>query len=397
MGGSTDEWQRPPRDGVVDVVADGVVDVPLTSTGPEPDTVPGDRPSAPNWRRSIGVALAGGLLAGIVLSVVILNDDGPSADDEPATTVAPDELASRITTPPTLAPLTPLPPPDDPALVRSGDEPAPTVTPTRTRSGAVPTVPRYPDVIVMTGDDETELAEYDLGAAVGRLGDDVARRSTTHVELGASGFVLDVTITRDPERDRYEIVVESGGASQIAIVDVASGTTFSNVGSGERQEIPNRDIIAGSDAETINEFFDRLLLGPLRPDTLAEASVDPGFLVTIGGVGVARRFDTTLAGALVPEWQLYAFSPVFEFPVEDRPSTLDYAVYVDQGGHVARIDGVSLVGDVPQLVQHRIELLDPPDPIVIVGPDGEVTGDDLVATPTTSPTTSPATSPVTSP
>ena len=49
--------------------------------------------------------------------------------------------------------------------------------------------------------------------------------------------------------------------------------------------------------------------------------------MTVDGVGIVREFVTNIPGDRIPEWQLYAFSPVFEFLVEDRPSLLEYAVY----------------------------------------------------------------------
>ena len=52
-----------------------------------------------------------------------------------------------------------------------------------------------------------------------------------------------------------------------------------------------------------------------------------------------------------------------EVRVEDRPTLLEYAVYVTDRGRIAQVDGLSFVGDVPQLVQHRLE--QPTEPIVI--------------------------------
>lgn len=351
----TDEWARP-SDGVAGGV---VVEVPLVGDDPASTSTNGEEPPAPNWRRAISVAMVGGALGGIALSIVLLTADEKPAADDGLTTVPADGLSSLITTPPTLEPLTPLPRPDDPAF-SLGDVPQPTTGQERTLfdpSAVPPTYPPFPGVY------ELELGEYDIEQAVVMLGDDVPRRSRTHLELGVGGFVLDVTIVRDPERDRYQVTVDSGGQVQTAIVDGATDTTYVNVGTDNRVEVPNDEIFADSDAASINEYFDRMMLGPLRPDTIGEARTQGRDLVMIDGLGLVRRFVTTIPGSLIPEWQLYAFSPVFEFPVEDRPSRLDYFAYVDTDGDLVQIDGKALVGDVPQLVQHRIERLDPPEPV----------------------------------
>ncbi len=102
--------------------------------------------------------------------------------------------------------------------------------------------------------------------------------------------------------------------------------------------------------------------------------------MTVDGVGIVREFVTNIPGDRIPEWQIYTFSPVFEFPVEDRPSLLEYAVYVTEAGHIAQVDGVALVGDVPQLVRHRITLLDETPtidlPELIERPEAPTTPDD---------------------
>ncbi len=346
-----------------------MIEVPLI--GLEADPVGGDggsrgdRPPV-DWRRAIWIAVAVGAALGIGAAVIrsAIADDG----DETATLPA-DELATAITTPPTLAPLDTLPPPD------LGAASTPSVEPLVSR-------PVYREVWSTEGADPLE---HDLATGVELLDRDVARRSETHVELGNAGFVVDVSIERDPIRDRYQILLESRGATQLAIVDIATGTTYINPGTEDREEVLNADIIAGSGAADVNEYFDRLLLGPVRSDTYVPSSTQPGGLVRIDGVGVAHEFVTNITGDLIPEWQLYAFSPVFEFPVEDRPTSLEYAVYVTADGEVVQVDGVSFVGDVAQLVQHRLVALDdvsielPPPPPLVTGPPVTVPGDATIA------------------
>jgi len=319
-----------------------VIDVPLTGMVSNDDQGRDDAPDPPNWRRAIGIALVAGVVIGVGISVVRLQ-----ADDDASTsgsTIPAEELATVITTPPTLAPVSALPPPD----FETGETAPPTLPPGVTR----PVYEAVPDA----GPDDPAL--FELAAAITRLDEDLPRRSETHVELGVGGYVLDVTIDRDPVRDRYRLVLESRGVTQVAIVDVASGVTYVNPDTDDQAEILTADIIAGSPAVDANDYFDRLLLGPLRSDTYDTSSTRGRGFVTIDGVGLAREFATGVRGELIPEWQIYAFGPVLEFRPEDRPSVLEYAAYVTEDGRVAQVDGVSSLGVVSQLVEHRLTLLD---------------------------------------
>lgn len=334
-----------------------------TSVGAEHDAT--GRSATPNRRRPARIALASGaVILLIAVSIVAIVRAAGSDETAPPTSTDASELAGTITTPATLRPLDTLPRVDDPALTEEpvSGGPQPTTSQDRTLFDSV-VVPAYPGV---PGIGLTDLVAYDIGAAVTLLADDVPRRSETHLELGTAGFVLDVVIVRDPERDRYQVTVDSRGESQVAIVDVETGTTYVDTAEGPI-EVPNDEIIDGSTATTINDYFDRLLLGPLRPDTYTATSTRGRSLVEIDGIGPARHFIANVRGDLIPEWQIYAFGPVFEFPVEDRPSLLEYHVYVTEGGDIAQVDGVSLVGDVPQLVQHTVTILD--EPIVVELPD----------------------------
>jgi hypothetical protein len=318
--------------------AGGTIDVPLVGSDPAPSD--GDGRPAVNWRRAIGIAVVAGFAIGIVASVIRLatDDEDKSADS----TVPVDELAAEITTPPTLTPVDTLPPAD----LDDGE------------STVAPALSDVQRPVYDAASGPRDLERVDIVTAVGQLGRDIARRSETHVELGNGGFVLDVTIERDPIRNRYQIVIESRDSTQVAIVDIPTGTTYVNPGTDNREEVLNADIIAGSGADDANVYFDRLLLGPLRPDTFdAEATAGLG-VVSIDGIGLAREFVTTVPGSSIPEWQLYAFGPVFEFRAEDRPAELEYAAYVTENAQLAAVEGVAMIGDIPQLVQHRLTVLD---------------------------------------
>ncbi len=205
-----DEWARPDERPIGRSTE--IIDVPLTGPDDDPHARPDTGAPPTDWRRLLAIALVGGTVLGVGGSVLLLSAD----DDEPVptdTTLSADDIAAAITTPPTLAPRETLPAPDF-----AGDEVA---------TSADVTVPAYPEV---PGVGLADLVQFDIGGAVGLLGDDVPRRSETHVELGVGGYVLDVTIERDPVRDRYQVIFESRGNTQVAIVDVPSGITYVNPG-----------------------------------------------------------------------------------------------------------------------------------------------------------------------
>ncbi len=334
--------------------AGAVTEIPLVGDEVEvtPTPAPSDgTPTGSNRGRVFGIAaaVASVVAVAVLTATVLLGGD----ENGSPTTVDPEQVAAAITTPPTLSPLEALPPPDDP-VTDGGAQP--TTSQDRVLSDSVP-VPVYPEVPDAT---LREIVEYDIINAVNLLAADLPRQSETHYELGSGGFVLDVKIVRDPARDRYQITIESRDLLQVAIVDNATGTTYVNPGTGNRIEIPNAEVIEGSTASTINEYFDRLLKGPVRPDTFTPTSTRGRSLVVVPDVGSAREFITNIDGELIPEWQIYAFGPGFEFRPEDRPRLLEYHAYVDDDGNLAQVDGVSMAGNVSQLVQHRITLLDDP-------------------------------------
>ena len=329
------------------------VDVPLTGA----DAAPADPTAQPtDWRRLVGIALAVGVALGVVVAVVrSASDDGDADRPDPSTAGDPSAL---ITTPPTLRALVTLPPPD--TEPQAGDPLAGTSA-EPDQQVAVPTYPPASDVT------PREVIGYDIGAAVDRIGDDIARRSDTHIELGSGGYVLDVSITRDPDNDRYRIGLESRDTAEEVIVDVATGTTYVNPGTEREATIPTDDLISAPGDGGVNEYFDRLLRGPLRPGTFNAAATRGRGVVEVDGVGEAREFVASVDGELVPEWQIYAFAPVGEFSPSDRPALLQYLVYVDGQGQIVQVDGVSVIGTVPQLVRHRITVLDEPVGIELPG------------------------------
>ncbi|NNE10612.1 MAG: hypothetical protein HKN41_00010 [Ilumatobacter sp.] len=344
-----------------------VIEIELTGDGPLAPGAPddGDHALPPNWRRLVAIALIAGTPLGIGGGLLLRALESDDVDSTAPTTLPGDDPASVITTPPTLAPLDTLPP-----AVLAGDPldegPQPTTSQDRVLFEDAVVPPAYPELADVS---LSEVFEYRIEPAVAALADDVARRSHTRIELGIEGYVLDVTIERDPVLDRYQVIFEQGGLTQVAIVDTATNSTYVNPGTDNLEIVLNAELLAGSTAADINEYFDRLLLGPVRPDTFGAAGTTGRSLHELDDVGTVRQFTTRVDGDSVPEWQIYLFSPVVEFRPEDRPSELDYLVYVDDEGDVVQVDGVATIGDVPQLIEHRIERLDDehrvelPDPV----------------------------------
>lgn len=358
----TDEWGRRSNSSL------DVFEVPLVGEPPSNSgAVPGrtGRQPATNWRRVIGVSLVLGTTLGIATSVFIVTND---TEERAAPITAPDDAATVVTTPPTLVGLDELPRPDDPASIGEQIDASPRPASSQVTAVsdlvAVPTYPTYP---ALPDTPLSDVVRYSVATAIDRHAEDSARRSTTHMELGVGGFALDVVIVRDPVHDRYQLEFETQTFTQTAIVDPATNSTYIESSDGAVDVVLNREIMAGTDAETIHEFVDRLLQGPVRPDTVDVANLRERSLVTIDGVGTARQFVVDIAGAVIPEWQLYVFGPTAEFSPADRPDDLEYSVYVTEDGRIAQVDGVSYLGDVAQLITHRIEVL--AEPIVIELPE----------------------------
>ena len=356
----TDRWERPVADDVPAHRRDAVVvDVPLT--GDAEPTRPGveAEPPTTNWRRLMGVAMVIGVVAGMAVTVIRFATD----DDESETGSPFDDPATTITTPPTLRPLETLPLPGGTDALDAPDAAA--IEPVNAPTPPDPvTVPVYPPA---EGAVLSEIVQFDVVAALAGNDDDVARRADTHVELGYGGYVLDVSIERDPVNDRYRLVLASSDAREEVIVDVASGTTYIDPGTENTVTVRNDDVVTAGDAVDVDDYFDRLLRGPFRTDTYGPVATRGRGLVTIDGVGDAREYVTHVDGDLVPEWQIYSLGPVREFVPADRPDVLEYAVYVDAADRIVQVDGVAMLGTVPQLVQHRITLLD--EPFAIELPD----------------------------
>lgn len=363
----TDGWERSrqPNESTIEIPLSG--DGPLAVSGDDPSTTP-----PPNWRKIVGLTSLAGVAMGILLSVVLINfvwdDDVPEGGiaGDPSTTIDGFDLATQITTPPTLVDLNPVPPITDPSqpTVTLGS-PTTTVAPISrgpVTSGTLPDYPAYSRV------PEGGLDSFDLTAAVEQLGNDVARRSTTHVEYRAPINTIDITIVRDPFNDRYRITFASVNGERNLVVDIDGGTTYITTEQGEVTATPNSEL-AGIESSELPAYFDRLMLGPIRPDTLASATVEPLSMVFFeGSATIAREFAIEIPGAIVPDWQSYDLDPVSGPPDEAVPETLFYLAYVDDQGELNRVIGTAVVEGEQQLVIHQIERLHNPEIVLLPDP-----------------------------
>lgn len=358
----TDGWERPDRP------TPPAVEIPLTGDGPlVVPTDDDDSTPPPNWRKVIGLASLGGVLGGIALSVVLMafvfDDDEPGGGiaGDPTSTLDQADRTTLITTPATLIPLD--------TVAALADAPRSSASPgAPARAGSLLdqiVVPTFPPA---TAREEFPPASFDLDTAVLQLGTDLARSSSTKLELGVGGFIRNYSIVRDPVSDRYEFVAEG----LVSVVDRATGLTYLDISSpGDPQWVLNDNQLVAENfgVENVGVLYDRLLLGPIRPDTISSATVTPGqFVMLDDGITVARVFTVELPGDLIPEWQLYVFGPTHEFLPSDRPSRMAYTVYVDEHSEIRRVVGLSDLGGIPQLVVHDLGALAERFPIELPDP-----------------------------
>jgi hypothetical protein len=295
-----------------------------------------DGPSAPGTgersrRRSalVVAALASvvGLAAIWLLVAAVADDDGPERSGAPTSRA----LDSEAIVPPTVASVLSMPASD--GLV-------------------VPTLPTIGTPTVRRVDPSV------LAADVLRMTADVPRRATTRIELGNGGYVANVSILRDPANDRFLISLDTGAGPSWAIIDVADATVYY---SADRREWASTDDsigVQGLPYRRMGEIYERLLDGPLRPDTLGAATVDDTGTTRLADGRSAAAYTVELPGSAIPLWQLYYLAPRGDFAPSDRPGDLVYQVSIGDDREV--VVGISDVGGIAQIVRHEVELLSSP-------------------------------------
>ena len=339
-------------------------EIPLTGDGPLANPIDEGQVPPPNWRKIVGLASLGGVVGGIVLSIVLLgvvwNDDDNDGNDNEGN----DNNASTtiVTTPPTLASLGTILQPESGLSTASAGPGAPA------REGSLLDLIPVPTYAPVTGREVVSPDGFDLYRAVAQLDIDAARRSSTRLELGVGGYLRDFAILRDPTSDRYQ--VEREGV--VSIFDGTTGSAYVNASfPGDEQWLPSDDraLAESVGVDSVTELYQRLLLGPIRPDTITSATVTPGELVVLDdGLTAARAFTVELPAALIPEWQLYVFGPTNEFAPSVRPTRMTYTAYVDEQNQIRRIVGLSDLGRIPQLVVHDLGTLAERFPIELPDP-----------------------------
>ncbi len=367
----TDGWKRHDR-------PDGpAVEIPLTGDGPLVMATGDELPATPpNWRKIVGLSSLGGVVLGIVVAITLIgfvwDDDERNGGitGGPTTTIDNFDLATPLTTPPTLPRLNPVGSPTvttDPMteprnMLDTSTTPAPPTFVGPKTYGTIPDYPRF------TGVPDGGLDSFDLAIAVDAVGADVARRSKTHIEIGSTDNTLEITIVRDPINDRYGLTSFVDGVTEFVVVDVADGFTYSQSEPDTWVAVSNADVIANLGLSDIGVFLDRLMLGPLRPDTLDSATIEPLTLVFFEGEDtIARQFAIELPGDRVPEWQRYPLGSSRSMFPDFLPERLDYSAYVDDRGELILVTGSATIADVTQLVIHRLETL--AEPKIVSLPD----------------------------
>lgn len=306
----------------------------------------------PDWRRLTGGSAVAGVVLGIVVATVLLTSGDDEGGDPTATTVGLDDLASALTVPPTLTPVTepavtlpryPGAPverdPGDPGVVAASVETLPPLP-------LDPTIP--PDAFRLS---DGSLAALDAA---------VAWRSTTDHTIGVDGFEQTIAITNDPGTERYLIELGPGGETvQSFVVDLRGGFTYAEVEPGEWATESNESIAERAGAPDMATFLRNLQLGPIRSDTReAWTLVQSSALVEGPGPEPWREWIVVLDAAAVPEWARYAFGPTGDAPPLPGGTLVGYAVYVDEGGSIRGVNGATAYGATTQRTVHRIEQLD---------------------------------------
>lgn len=331
----TDPWARPSDDGAparrapaqpIEIELDGHG----TSETDEHDH--GSDGDEPNWRVVAGTAAVLGVVLGLVIAgVAVWTDDD---DDRPPTTTIPvDELATEITAPPTLPPVETTPPTTIGGLERMVDEPRPVTVPTYPPDPLEPAESPWPEVPLTFADlDESLVATITSDSAFadqpsdGRLLWDAANRR----------FELRFDLPVGTSRTIYDVVTE---AVYEAIERPRSGAPVWT-------RTPAASFFpSGVDP---GEYFERILLGPVRADNVDQAvlATREALTRTVNGVPTRRTTFEMPESAVVP------------WGAADGTLRLTYDVFADREGRVVLTQGLNTPGGSPVALVHAVRAID---------------------------------------
>lgn len=341
------EW-RPLEGEVIEIdLVESTDDAAARGGGAAADTPP------PNWRKVVALSSIAGLVLGVIVAtVMIVGDDDQSPSP---TTIPSDELASLITTPPTLPPIDELDDPDDPDGGLSGEQAVPIVS-----------IPEFPATFAGDG------SAPDPGS-LAPPGTEISRRATIVSHDAIGGGAIQMRIAFDAASGRYELEVDLPVGTLRTIYDAASGSLFEQAPSANPVESWRRSdadtAFAGlSDALdiTVDEYFEQLLLGPIRADNLdrAVSIATDDFTYEVAGFDT-RRFIVTMPSGAAGIWQASGRTP---------EAITAYEVYVDGDGRILRTQGITTGDAGVEALQHvpaypdevPVEL---PDPDTVIDAD----------------------------
>jgi hypothetical protein len=364
----SDPWARPGGAGRRSAAAE-VIEIDLV--GSSDDTIePGGTGGAtppPNWRKVVALSSVAGLVLGaIVATVVMVGDD----DEPPSPTSLPrEQLAALVTTPPTLPPIDGL---DDASVDDAGVDDAGVDAGRGTadgpdRAASVVSIPEFPATFAGDGSapDPAELVPP---------GTELSRRVTIVSQRSTGGEPIQTRIAYDAESGRYELVVDLPVGTGRTIYDPATRSLFeqepsmASVDSWRRRDADAA--FAGlltSLGITVDEYFEQLLLGPVRADDLdgAVSVATDDFTYEVAGFDT-QRFIVTLPLDSVGVWQTSRRAPGIRV----------YEVYVDDVGRILRTQGITSGDDDVVALQHVVSYPDDvpialPDPDTVTDPDGD--------------------------
>jgi hypothetical protein len=354
----TDDWARPadgdrrppaPSDDVIEITlaGPGGLDAP---SRPDDVTLDGDQAEAepddePNWRKIVGISSLIGVALGLVVAVVMLNDDGDDPVDPATTTLAPDEASTLITTPATL------PPVDEVDDAFAGQQPPDAGD--GSAGGSPLSVPDYPPVLAETWG----VAASDFPLLLPGL--PIDRPVISLVTISRLGESFGGPAAYDPVTDRFRIELGDDNGQQILLVDLGTEEVLIAFLDDALDEADLRwtrvteEFLGTPDDFDVRDFITALLLGPLRGDNIGDAtSIGGDELVLLDESTAARRRDVVIPAGSVPEWDtLYGSG-------RRTDGDLEFEIYISQDGATYVTQGVNDTGGEVIRTVHRVRVGD---------------------------------------